>query len=96
MEIVENLLCHTKKYRKCPALRFRKVMREAFGQIFIREGVHVRTVFMLGHSANATLMDQVHKVRCPRWAVVTDRAGHLSYFLIFSLIKNDFLHFVSS
>ena len=25
-----------------------------------------------------------------------DRAGHFLYFLIFSLIKNDFFHFLSS
>ena len=27
---------------------------------------------------------------------VTSRAGHLRYFLIFSIVKNDFLHFLSS
>ena len=38
---------------------------------------------------------QVHQLRHVILCV-TNRAGHFRYILIFSIIKNDFLHFLSS
>ena len=38
----------------------------------------------------------MRKSRWQCWDLLRGRAGHFRYFLIFSIIKNEFLHFLSS
>ena len=45
---------------------------------------------------HARLKNTGYEVACPYAEISSTRAGHFQYFLIFSLIKNDFLHFLSS
>ena len=49
-----------------------------------------------GHQLQAKDGDQVQRGLCLHCGQSSPRAGHFPYFLIFSIMKNDFLHFLSS